>query len=72
MTPAPAIALTVWYCIAAQPKCDPSQDPTGPPITVPMPNIEACEAYYRFGEAHYPKPSELIVRHTCTPSGDDI
>jgi hypothetical protein len=67
------ILLTVWLCLASQPHCQPTEDPTGPPSVAEAPGtIELCEAYIKQHIKLAPPPKGMIGRHICMVKGDEI
>jgi hypothetical protein len=67
------VIMTLWLCVAAQPQCLVTDDPTGPPITREgPPSIEGCEAHVKLLLENAPPPQGLIARYTCEWKGTEI
>jgi hypothetical protein len=68
-----AVILTLWLCVASQPHCLVTEDPTGPPITKEgSSGIEGCEAFVKLLLDLNPPPKGTIARHTCEWKGKEI
>lgn len=61
--------ITIWLCLAANPNCKPTDDPTGPPFVATV-TAEQC-AYEIERHKHMPAP-EGYVGHTTCVTGDSI
>lgn len=64
--------LTIWYCTLANPICQPASDPTGPPAQYSTATYLNCELGMAESVMFGRLPDGLVIRHTCTPDGENL
>jgi hypothetical protein len=65
-----AVILTIWYCHATDPFCTTDKDPM--PAYRNYESYLVCEEAMGMGTLLFEAPEGMVVRHTCTPAGEDL